>query len=168
MDTAFWQLIEDAWLCFEKSNEVRKTIVNSGVTSALLVELNKVLGNMIMPRITEVLQSLSKLDLLAFDQTLERKLYDIDREEVHEYIEGSDDGFLYARGFVVALGKDFYNQINTKPYLATQDQFSWYDLNLGCPEICFIAQRLFQEKYNETIPETDISRESYSNEAGWE
>jgi hypothetical protein len=108
-----------------------------------------------------------KPSLIAFDHILERKLYDLDRQDVQEYIEGSDDGFLYARGFVLGLGKEFYDQVNVKPYLATQDQFVWYDLSLGCPEICFVAQVLMQQKYNEGVPETNISRESYSNEVGW-
>ena len=31
-----------------------------------------------------------------------------DREEVHDVTDGSDDGFLYARGFILAAGRDFY------------------------------------------------------------
>jgi hypothetical protein len=33
---------------------------------------------------------------------LERTLYDIDRADIQAVTDGSDDGFLYARGFVVA------------------------------------------------------------------
>ncbi len=44
---------------------------------------------------------------MAFDRMLERKLplYNVDRQEIQEVTDGSDDGFLYARGFIVALGE---------------------------------------------------------------
>src|SRR4051812_36577501 len=35
-------------------------------------------------------------ELAAIDRVLERKLYDIDRQEIQEVTDGSDDGFLYA------------------------------------------------------------------------
>jgi hypothetical protein len=45
-------------------------------------------------------------ELATFDRILERQLYEIDRADIHAATGGSDDGFLYSRGFVVALGQD--------------------------------------------------------------
>ncbi|MET8089612.1 hypothetical protein [Micromonospora sp. NPDC005220] len=49
------------------------------------------------------------------DPVVERKLHDIDREDIHEVTDGSDDGFLYARGFIVALGRAYYEAVRTRP-----------------------------------------------------
>jgi hypothetical protein len=39
---------------------------------------------------------------------VERNLYDIDSADLHAVADGSDDRFLYARGFVMAMGREFY------------------------------------------------------------
>jgi hypothetical protein len=44
-------------------------------------------------------------DLASLDRVLERKLYDIDRADIQAVTDGSDGGFLYARGFIVAMGR---------------------------------------------------------------
>ena len=67
------------------------------------------------------LDRLSAADLLAFDRILERKQYDIDRQEVQEHTDGSDDGFLYARGFIVAAGRGYYDAVNADPSVALTD-----------------------------------------------
>jgi len=167
-ETNFWQLIEDIWAQFTESNQVRIEITQEGGTPKLLKKANQALNELVMPQIEEKLRSFSKQDLILFDQILERKLYDLDREDVHEYIEGGDDGFLYNRSLVVGLGQTYYNQININPFNATNDKFSWYVAGIfGSQTMCFIAQNTYRELFNETMPETNISRESYSNIAGW-
>jgi hypothetical protein len=43
-------------------------------------------------------------ELTGLDRVVERKLWEVDRADVHAVTGGSDDGFLYGRGFVVAMG----------------------------------------------------------------
>jgi hypothetical protein len=62
-------------------------------------------------------------ELTSLDRVVERKLYDLDREDVHEVTDGSDDGFLYARGFIVAMGKDFYGAVLANPSVAGDASF---------------------------------------------
>ena len=57
----------------------------------------------VVPALQAALDLLPKDELLQFDRILERKLYDIDRSEIHEYTDGSDDGFLYCRGFGIGI-----------------------------------------------------------------
>jgi hypothetical protein len=95
---------------------------------------------------------------LAFDRILERKLYDLDRAEIHEHTDGSDDGFLYARGFIVAAGKDYYDAVLAKPSTARMD--------LECEEMCYLSWELYEENFG-VLPPSEISRESCSNTAGW-
>jgi len=59
----------------------------------LLKKASEALNHLVIPIIEEKLRLLNKEHLIAFDQILEKKLYDLDRENVHEYLEGSDDGF---------------------------------------------------------------------------
>ena len=51
---------------------------------------------------------------------LERKLYDIDRADIHERTDGSDDGFLYCRGFIVGMGQRYYEAVRTNPDVAAR------------------------------------------------
>ena len=111
-----------------------------------------------IPALFEALQELNREDLLEFDRILERKLYEIDRSEIQKFTDGSDDGFLYARGFIVALGKSYYDAINADPSLATMDS--------ECEDLCYLPYHIFVERFGE-MPESDVSRESGSNPDGW-
>jgi len=164
----FWQLIENVWELFEEPNQIRRKIIEQGGTPELLKKASNALNQVIVPVIEEKLRSFTKDNLIAFDQVLEKKLYDIDREDVQEYIEGGDDGFLYKRGFVVGMGQDYYNQINKNPIIATGNNFSWHLTGgISCEAMCLIALAIHLEQYNEAMPITDISRESGINKAGW-
>ncbi len=101
---------------------------------------------------------LSAAELLAFDRILEKKLYEIDRAEIQEHTDGSDDGFLYARGFVVAAGKGYYDAVNAKPSIALMD--------FECEEMCYLSWHIHNEKFGD-VPQSGISRETGSNKAGW-
>jgi hypothetical protein len=104
------------------------------------------------------LDQLSSAELLSFDRILERKLFDIDRAEIQEHTDGSDDGFLYARGFCVAAGKAYYDAVNAKPSVALMD--------LECEEMCYLSLHIYEEKFG-PLAASGISRESCSNKAGW-
>lgn len=82
----------------------------------------------------------------------------MDRAEVQEHTDGSDDGFLYARGFIVAAGRAYYDAVNADPSVAVMD--------LECEEMCYLSWHLYLDKYGE-IPASGFSRESFNNTAGW-
>jgi hypothetical protein len=48
--------------------------------------------------LTDQCRELPGGELTSLDRVLERKLYDIDRADIQAVTDGSDDGFLYARG----------------------------------------------------------------------
>ncbi|MDL4776208.1 DUF4240 domain-containing protein [Actinomadura xylanilytica] len=105
-------------------------------------------------------RGLSAEELTAFDRVVERKLHDIDREDVHAVTDGSDDGFLYARGFIVALGRDFYAAVVRDPRTAV--------LDADCEGMCYFFAHLHRRRFGD-FPDTGsgLSRESFSNPAGW-
>jgi hypothetical protein len=157
-DKEFWALIEFAWQAVGGKVKDRQKLAEGKLSEeraeALLESLDEVIA-----ALTGQLDRLSAEELMAFDRILEQKLHDIDRQDVHEHTDGSDDGFLYARGFIVVAGKGYYEAVNANPAIALSD--------LECEEMCYLSWHLYQEKFGE-MPPSDISRESCSNEAGWQ
>jgi hypothetical protein len=156
-DTQFWSTIESAWQTVGGKTAARRKLAEGKLSDEKAEELLEALEEVI-PALREALDGLPADELLAFDRLLERKLYDIDRAEVQEHTDGSDDGFLYARGFVVAAGKGYYDAVNAKPSTAMAD--------LECEEMCYLPWHLYRDKFGE-MPASGISRESCSNRAGW-
>jgi Protein of unknown function (DUF4240) len=160
-DARFWALVEAVWAqCNAEANRVRRALAVRAPglnTDILAVEgaLPVFLGTL-----TDQCRDLPGGELTSFDRVLERKLYDIDRADIQAVTDGSDDGFLYARGFIVAMGRDFYDAVASDPEMAV--------LGADCEEMCYFFAHLYRERFGE-FPETGsgISRESCSNPAGW-
>jgi hypothetical protein len=148
-----WALIEKAW------SEVAPELAaaRAAPTEENVEALDEALEDVIAA-LRSGLDALDKDSLLAVDRTLERALYDIDRQEVQEATDGSDDGFLYARGFIVALGKTFFDAVNATPSRALMDA--------ECEAMCYLPWHLYKEKFGDP-PSSGISRESCSNAEGW-
>lgn len=110
--------------------------------------------------LTELCEGMSSEELTDLDRVVERKLYDVDRADIHAVTDGSDDGFLYARGLIVASGREKYYAVLADPNAATPDD--------ELEEMCYFFAHLHHEKYG-SWPETGsgISRESCSNPEGW-
>jgi hypothetical protein len=156
-ENRFWSLIESSWKVAGGKTKVRQKLAEGKLSEEKAEDLIEALEEVI-PALREQLGQLPKKELLAFDRILERKLYDIDRAEIQEHTDGSDDGFLYARGFIVAVGKGYYDAVNAKPATALMD--------LECEEMCYLSWHLYREKFGD-MPPSGISRESCSNQRGW-
>ena len=156
-ENRFWSIIDAAWLTIDSKDAARQKLYAGEMSDRdednLVNTLEKV-----VPEIEKQLDTLSAEDLQNFDRILERKLYDIDRADVQECTGGSDDGFLYARGFIVAAGRQYYESINEDPSLATMD--------LRAEVMCYLSWHLYEKKFGK-MPPSEISRESCSNEPGW-
>ena len=166
-ENKFWHLIESAWELQKTDNQLRLEVIKLGSEEKKLIAIKEIMNEKVVPSLDDILENLSKNDLVSFDRILEEKLFKIDREDVHYYLEGSDDGFLYNRGFIVGMGKDFYKKIDSNPFEATRDNFFWYFVGLECQSMCFIARDIYRETYGKEMPKTNISRESLSNREGW-
>ena len=153
----FWSLIESAWQVVGGKAKARQKLAEGKLSEdkaeALMESLDEVI-----PELSNLLGKLTAAELLEFDRILERKLYAIDRAEIQEHTDGSDDGFLYARGFIVAAGHAYYEAVNANPAVSLMD--------LECEEMCYLSWHLHEEKFGE-VPDSGISRESCSNKAGW-
>ena len=151
----FWSLIAGAWPTTEQAMTLRQMVfIGELEDSDDLYRLQK----QMLANLTDALNQLDADELLAFDRMLERKLYDIDRADIQEYTDGSDDGFLYCRGFIVSMGQEYYDLVKADPSHALMDaEFE---------EFCYHPHWLYKEKYG-PMPPSDISRETGSNATGW-
>lgn len=129
-ESRFWEMIESAWKVCGGKLQARQKLAAGKLSEDKAEELLESLEEVI-PALREQLDLLSAGELLAFDRILARKLYDIDRAEIQEHTDGSDDGFLYARGFIVAVGKEYYDAVNAVPSIALPD--------LECEQMCYLS-----------------------------
>jgi hypothetical protein len=75
----------------------------------------------------------------------------------------SDDGFLYARCFVVAQGEAHYRRVLADPSLMPKSIDEWCEALLGA------AGTAFERSTGESAEfETSVSFETASNRAQWE
>jgi len=151
----FWSLIESAWPTTEQAKLLRQMAFQGepiDKEEPYFVQME------MLNYLTSMLNELDADDLLAFDRILERKLYDIDRADIQAYTDGSDDGFLYCRGFIISLGREYYEAVSIDPSRAMMDaEFE---------ELCYHPQMLYEQKYG-AMPPSLISRETGSNQEGW-
>jgi hypothetical protein len=156
-ENRFWSLIESAWQTVGGMTKARQQLAQGKLSDEKIEALHEALEDVI-PALRAQLDQLSQEELLGFDRILERKLYEIDRAEIQEHTDGSDDGFLYARGFIVAAGQGYFEAVDANPAVAV--------LDAECEEMCYLSWHLYGEKFGE-MPSSGISRESCSNQAGW-
>lgn len=162
-EARLWALVEAAWAPLGvEVNQARHTLAHRTPSpdeephfSLVDEALEAFLGNLAVGG-----EDLSSEELTSLDRAVERLLYEIDRAAIQEVTDGSDDGFLYARGFIVALGRDFYTAVARDPQMAV--------LDAECEAMCYFFAHLHSEMFGD-FPNTGscISRESGSNRQGW-
>lgn len=166
-ESQFWKIIDNAWQSSPKLQKFQKAVLETLKSPDAKDEFDERFGDgdpfipgerTFIKEIEKQLDELSAEDLAKFDRILERKQYDIDREDVHENTDGSDDGFLYCRGFIVAMGKKYYDAVNADPSKA---MFDW-----ECEAMCYLSWHLYNKKFGE-LAHSGISRETGSNTKGW-
>jgi hypothetical protein len=153
-EACLWSLIEAAWAPLGPDvRQARQALVIRPAGSQ--AETSVVMGA--LRRFLDVLisrcRSLTGAELTSLDRVVERKLWEIDRASIHAVTGGSDDGFLYARGFIVAMGREFYDAVADNPQMGVP--------YAECEQMCYFFAHLHRERFGD-FPETGsgISRES--------
>lgn len=155
----FWKIIESSWADSPEINQSRVKALQKN-DEGLLEELSGELEETIVDNYQKRLHALDKGNLTALLHILEEKLYHIDREEIHEYTDGSDDGFLYCRCFILGMGEQYYKMIDKNPSKAMMD--------LEAEKFGFAAYEVYEEKFGEEFDRNTIHNiESCSNEENW-
>jgi hypothetical protein len=157
----FWGLLEAAWTPLgHEVNHARQALASRAPGFYVDTSIVKDARKAFLDSLTGQCRGLPGDELVSLDRVLERKLYDIDRADIQAVTDGSDDGFLYARGFIVAMGRDFYDAVAGDPRMAV--------LGAECEEMCYFFAHLYRERFGQ-FPDTHsgISRESCRNPVGW-
>lgn len=155
----FWKIIEASWGDSPKLFKKRAQVLKSN-DEETLVELSEELSETVLRNYNKRLHLLNKDDLTAFIHILEERLYNLDREEIHMYTDGSDDGFLYCRCFILGMGEQYYTMIDTNPEMATMD--------IEAEAFGFAAYGVYHEKFGDEFDRYHVhSIESGSNSNGW-
>jgi hypothetical protein len=159
----FWSLLEAAWAQLDTTvNQTRLSMAR------LTADADKDAGLSVIDGATDAFldalgglcAEMSSEELTDLDRVVERRLYEIDRAEIQAVTDGSDDGFLYARGLIVALGHEYYAAVDADPNVAVLDG--------ELEAMCYFFAHLHGEKFGSwTKTGSGISRESCSNAAGW-
>ena len=157
-ESRFLSMIEEVREVLGGNAKFRQRLVEVKLSENRACKLQESLEAKVIPILREQLDSLPAEELLTFDRTLERELYDIDRAEIQERTAGSDDGFLYCRGFMVGKGREYYEAVRANPDIAVAD--AEYE------EMCYLPWHLHNKKFSE-VPPSGISRETRSKASGW-
>lgn len=159
-ESRFWSLIESAWEQVGAEPSARRKALIERESDDEAYAIDAFLGEF-LHNLRVLSENLSSAELTDLDRVLERKLYDIDRAAIQEVTDGSDDGFLYCRGYIVAMGRDFYDAVVADPTVAV--------LDAECESMCYFFAHLHNERHG-AYPDlgSSISRESASNPVGWD
>jgi hypothetical protein len=113
----------------------------------------------------EALSNETEDDIRAFEDQLARALYRLDGKKLaNEAGEsgGSDDGFLYARCWVVAQGRERYQAVIADPSRMPKTVDEWFE------PLLYVAAEAWQEKTGEEWDhEPAVSWETGSNGEAW-
>lgn len=158
-ESRFWSLIELAWEMVGAEPSIRRKALIERESDDEVYAVDAYLGEF-LDHLRRLCVDLPLAELAALDRVLERRLYDLDRAEIQRVTAGSDDGFLYCRGFVVAMGRDFYAAVAADPTVAI--------LDAECETMAYFFANLHHARWG-CFPDNDsgISRETGSNRDGW-
>lgn len=166
-EDTFWRLIENSWNAATKEKNKRMAIAipKECPESAhdLGRKLESIIEQKVFPALEQELRRMSRPESFSFNQILEEKLYQLDTSVIHKFIEGSDDSFLYHRGFIVGMGREYYYSILDDP--------SKGSLWLSSEDFAYMTRAIHHERFidekNVSSFTPGISRESRSNLRGW-
>lgn len=113
----------------------------------------------------EALTELKPKKIQAFQEHLAKALYRLDGQAWAEHAGdsgGSSDGFLYVRCFVVACGREIYEEVLAEPAKMSEYADEW------CEGLLSAAEEAWLERTGEEWEfETTVSYETGSNEEQW-
>ena len=156
----FWEIMEKAWSRCEPEVELsRRNLLSGSFSDKDAKNLSEAIDELVVIVFEDQVDYLDAKGLIEFDRILERKLFEIDRKEIHTQHGGPIERFLFARSFIVLAGKDYYDAVNADPNRVVPKMES--------EEMSESARLYYFHKYDEEMPGTDISRKTGSNKAGW-
>lgn len=139
----FWEFIEEAWSAIPELKGRRSELAQvrgEKEPNQLAKTLESAIRDFVYPELEKHLLQMSKDEYSQFLGILKKRLTELDKKEIYKYVDGSDDGFLYSRGFIIGMGRDYFHAILNDPSLGT--------LYLESEEFGYFIQHLFDKRFN--------------------
>jgi hypothetical protein len=155
----FWNLIDMSWKAVGDDEDIRFALRDRDVDA--LCDVEDVLARFI-ENLSAVLGSLTVEQVCSFDAVLERTLHALDRPELWKYTQGTNDGFLYKRGFIVALGREYHDAVDA------DESVAMFSRRFRCDEMTYVHALLGHDRFEDVIPHQHrFDRESFTNTKAW-
>jgi Protein of unknown function (DUF4240) len=118
-------------------------------------------------RLKPLLIALPAEDICAFSLTLDDMMYALDRRDIHDVADGSNDGFEYVRLWIISRGRAYYKSVVADPRNAPQ----WADDEEN-EDFGYVAGEAYKAKIGASFPQVihqhRIARfGTHCNTAGW-
>lgn len=156
---AFWELIESAWNEHPALVKKRDRAVADNSRKAL-VALADDIEDTIFDDFQDLLYELDREELVSFIHILEERLYHLDRHAIFESTDSSEEGFVYARCFIIAMGKAYFDAVAGDPSKAVPDA--------EAEGFGFTAYSVFADRFDEDFkPNTKHNISTGSNKQAW-
>lgn len=114
-------------------------------------------------KLKRLLLACSKEEMVSFHQFLDGMLYQLDREDIHEITDGSDDGFEYIRLWIVSQGRSYFEKVLQDPTQAPRDT----DEEQENEAFGYAVWEAYEEKWGEAFPQMRGLRATGTNQKGW-
>jgi hypothetical protein len=161
-DKFLWQMIELAWAKTE-GEPARPDGAPGPIRAAILAGDVEDYDAALAPfcwALEDVLGELLTRDgLVTFARAFEATLFSLDRQVLAERVDLGDDGFLDARGFIVAMGKDYCTRVLARPESALP--------RAAVEQVYMSVIRAYEQRYKEPFPRFGIAVSTASNLDYW-
>ena len=154
----FWGTIEMAWQTAGGAHATRQQLARGGETWNERIErlLDKVLPN-VVEALRSALENAEREELLDFARILGERLRALDLPEVLRRSGAEEgEGFLYARSFIVILGRDFYAAVAADPAILMS--------GLQCEELWDMPAAVYEGRFGMAAPSVEHSVEEWPAE----
>jgi hypothetical protein len=105
----------------------------------------------------------SRDEIVAFDKRLYDVLCQLYRRDIHDVTEGSDDGFLYIRLWIVSRGREYCESVLRDPENAPH-----YPSDEENEDFMYAPMEAYEEKFGEPLPDYPERPSRADNTATWE
>jgi len=114
-----------------------------------------------------ILLALPAEDICAFSLTLDDMMYALDRRNIHDVTDGSEDGFEYVRLWIISQGRKYYESVLADPQNAPEDATAGENEHFG-----YAPEDAYEAKVGASFPAAirqhrNARFATMSNTAGW-
>jgi Protein of unknown function (DUF4240) len=119
-------------------------------------------------RLKSELLALPAEDICAFGMTLDDMMHALDRRDIHNVTDGSDDGFEYIRLWIISRGRAYYESVVANPQNAPQ----WAGADEENEDFGYVAEDADKAKVGASFPRAIRQHRNSqfftgTNVAGW-